>query len=137
MKAIDTVADAAQKGVEKFAGPKVAEYTAVIAENTPSKMVKNGVAASVDMIDGLIRHQNERVVNNLETGKYGSAIVGYALSGDAIKAMVTGDGARVAQISDRAAAGDFGVAARTGDRLGDWAGQHFALPQSILHHLPF
>lgn len=137
MEAIDKIVDPAQSAVEKVFGAKVAEYTAVIANNTPLKTSKNLVAASVDIVDGLARHQNERVVDNLETGKYGDALGGYALSSDAFKSMATGDATRVAHLSDRAAAGELGVPARTGDRIGDWAGKHATLPQSILHLLPF
>jgi hypothetical protein len=135
IKVIDGVAGLAQKGIEHFA-PGVAEYTSVLAENTPGKTLKNLVAVAVDMADDVAGARTGRVVENLETGKYG-AIGSVALGADALKAVVRGDSMRFATLTDRAAAGDFGVAASGGSSLGEWAGKHFPVPQSVLHLLNF
>lgn len=137
MEKIDSIADKAQAVVEKVA-PRVGEYTKIVAENTPLKTAKNLVAAGIDVVDGAVRGQSDRVTANLETGKYG-AIGGYAMAADVTVAFAFQDPAGAYRIGDRAAAapGALGTAVRASDHVGNWLGERFPLPQSILHHLPF
>jgi hypothetical protein len=132
---IDKIAGGLQAGVEMIS-PRAGAYTKTyISDNTPSKMAKNIVHAAIDLTDHAIRGDASTVARNMEKGDYSAGVQGYALAGAATYKVITGDRNGLNRLSDEASQGKLGGAPQAGDKLGDWMGKQFPIPQWVLHQL--
>ena len=118
--------------------PKAGEYTGVIADATPSRTATNLATGAIDTVVAIAKGdaaQLERHADHNLQGKYGGVIRGYAIAADALGATLTGDSRALNQLSNAAAGGELGVPAKVGDAIGDWAGKHVPIPQSVIRFL--